>query len=909
VYKDPEFSAFTPVHSDNIAGETIPWNKQIYLPVDPNLTTSALNGNDVTQKHLGKCIVQGENCDDDTEECSGDNDYNRAYQYCNDIGGDVWRPESMPCNNGRFSVDDHSEQFGLLNSELTAIETQYDMKNYWIGKSSPAGEDCGCVREGWSTPYGSEFEHEGCYAVLTFDAAKKTQGCRQWTTEKCSGLPVSVPCQDLKMWCPDTLHTDDGSRDLHEMYLGFLCESEKLKHCGDGIVDNTYETGEECQEECDPGDATKPGCTVDCKRSFCGDGRQDKPNYYGEDEDCDTYDFSLQDFSTPPYTGLTADTATCTSICTLEYCGDGVVTAGEECDNVPECNEFCRRINPTGVLNEWVQVDCVGWGSQCAGPSAASIASALFNELSTPAGGESPNDQVLTVVGEQRVVDGECVHRFRVESKVTENMNESKTKHRAAVAHVELKILKIANEHVSFAGDDIDVVLTQALTDLETYPEHVYAYYTCSPDPVCPDCGLEVDYACGNGMLDSTHKVGTAPDGGDLLEQCDNGDGEVACMHATTWPAHGLGVENPYCANEVEVQTTEEGFNTGNTCEVYISRCHSPRAESVGCSNPAAGCAAKPMCGTGDPSALADCKITNGHKYSDCTEKCQINVCGDGILRQAPNDVYARGLPTHTATAFLITVGYIMGPTPSAPVSGEVEQCDDGNTIDGDGCSALCIKEYCGDGVIQGTEECDDANNDNGDGCSSYCKTEDCGDLVVQTELGEECDGCPEMSHGVATGQVLSISSLHNEPYGCVDCKDQNSYCLVQIRLKTSLTYTIDPCDPKEITANVIRAWGDDNFTGDVGNNIDAWDADFMKDRVTVAKVDGANGNDDLYQIILRGNSKAQTKQMCDEIRSAFSTPQTFTGVKVTHPDDSDTSTLAAIEVVSEQPATFVEYD
>ena len=62
---------------------------------------------------------------------------------------------------------------------------------------------------------------------------------------------------------------------------------------------------------------------------------------------------------------------------------------------------------------------------------------------------------------------------------------------------------------------------------------------------------------------------------------------------------------------------------------------------------------------------------------------------------------------------------------------GGAEQCDDGNTDDGDGCSAACQNEAppagCGDGAVGGAEECDDGNTANGDGCSAVCTVEDGG--------------------------------------------------------------------------------------------------------------------------------------------------------------------------------------
>lgn len=79
---------------------------------------------------------------------------------------------------------------------------------------------------------------------------------------------------------------------------------------------------------------------------------------------------------------------------------------------------------------------------------------------------------------------------------------------------------------------------------------------------------------------------------------------------------------------------------------------------------------------------------------------------------------------------------------------GDGEQCDDGNTAGGDGCSATCTTEtsdcVCGDGVVHPDHEaCDDGNTVNGDGCSATCQIEPppapvCGNGHV--ESGEACD-------------------------------------------------------------------------------------------------------------------------------------------------------------------------
>ena len=69
------------------------------------------------------------------------------------------------------------------------------------------------------------------------------------------------------------------------------------------------------------------------------------------------------------------------------------------------------------------------------------------------------------------------------------------------------------------------------------------------------------------------------------------------------------------------------------------------------------------------------------------------------------------------------------------------EDCDDGNTEGGDGCSATCEVEdnfacievgepcirivTCGNARIEGSETCDDRNTVSGDGCSADCELED----------------------------------------------------------------------------------------------------------------------------------------------------------------------------------------
>jgi MYXO-CTERM domain-containing protein len=69
------------------------------------------------------------------------------------------------------------------------------------------------------------------------------------------------------------------------------------------------------------------------------------------------------------------------------------------------------------------------------------------------------------------------------------------------------------------------------------------------------------------------------------------------------------------------------------------------------------------------------------------------------------------------------------------------ELCDDGNTMDGDGCPATCQGAACGNGIMEAGEACDDGDLRDGDGCSSTCMLETvpmCGDGTQ--DITEECD-------------------------------------------------------------------------------------------------------------------------------------------------------------------------
>jgi len=130
---------------------------------------------------------------------------------------------------------------------------------------------------------------------------------------------------------------------------------------------------------------------------------------------------------------------------------------------------------------------------------------------------------------------------------------------------------------------------------------------------------------------------------------------------------------------------------------------------------------------------------------------------------------------------------WLLGEAPADPRCGDGvldagETCDDGNSVAGDGCSAVCQSEAtCGDGTVDAGESCDDGNVSPGDGCDAQCGLEtSCGD--GNTEGVEECDDgnavpgdgcsaicrielCPDPARGTCTPAPAGrLSVLERKP-------------------------------------------------------------------------------------------------------------------------------------------------
>ncbi len=156
-------------------------------------------------------------------------------------------------------------------------------------------------------------------------------------------------------------------------------------------------------------------------------------------------------------------------------------------------------------------------------------------------------------------------------------------------------------------------------------------------------------------------------------------------------------------------------------------------------------------CGDGVKDDDEECDDGNDVGGDGCQD-CRRGTCGDSILE--PDEVCDDGgVDDGDGCSSSCTAEFERCDPEIIPFL----QCSDGNLDSGDGCSSTCLFEFCGDAIVQpsrgercddqapgasavgcsncqipvcgnglfeGLEQCDDRNTVDGDGCSSECRVE-----------------------------------------------------------------------------------------------------------------------------------------------------------------------------------------
>jgi cysteine-rich repeat protein len=225
------------------------------------------------------------------------------------------------------------------------------------------------------------------------------------------------------------------------------------------------------------------------------------------------------------------------------------------------------------------------------------------------------------------------------------------------------------------------------------------------------DCTNECRaYGCGDGfvhyLVDGDH-ITPDPD-----EQCDDGnlDSTDSCIAEYVCPECGevhTRCQWNYCGDGFHYETVTDLLNDNPT----------EQCDDAGAYGNDNYCVTHPG---------PDGRMSGGpdNVYAHDNVECVLATCGDGHIWSQPNpqelcDKWNNTTGAVNPDCIESATGRCKPNTCGDNDQDGVEECDDADGDDGDGCLTSCISAYCGDGVVDATsaEECDDMNLDESDSC------------------------------------------------------------------------------------------------------------------------------------------------------------------------------------------------
>jgi cysteine-rich repeat protein len=521
------------------------------------------------------------------------------------------------------------------------------------------------------------FLTEGTHILEIFFASRDSNGGMFFMFEREGALVIVAPLLPNCSLCGNGTrehgeHCDDGVQNgFGDGHCNALCTAFGDAVCGD--------SAQAPSEECDDGNTVSgDGCNGSCLlEGVCGNAVKES------DEECDNGG-RCSTTGTPCATPQTVDACTiaagtcapqagdgCSDSCVLEtpsLCGNGLLDAGEQCDDGGTCPDANGITVPCTTLNALT----VCSSAPCTPQSGDRCDTSCQVEI-PPCGNASLD------AGEECDDGGRCVGG-------TFNATPCTTP---------------------------DMVLTCAMNGGVCTPEN--------GDGCSPTCRIEHPQICGDGTRQGTEECDLGPLNSDMMpdacrldctfprcgdrtvdtaEQCDTGDLRNDSLPGTC----RTNCMAARCGDGTKDESEECDFGVGNDNTI-------PDTCRTDCR--------LPHCGDGvrDVSAAEECDDggrCNGGRNDGarCTSVNSMSVCGAGINCTTRNDNgcsdACRVIP-FTCGDGVLDIG---------------EECDDGDADSTDDC-VVCRNAACGDGAVrQGVEECDDRNTVSGDGCSALCERE-----------------------------------------------------------------------------------------------------------------------------------------------------------------------------------------
>lgn len=620
----------------------------------------------------------------------------------------------------------------------------------------------GAVDPGERCDDGNTISADGCNATCTSD-----ESCGNGVIELVEACDCGDGSTPAGVACGETINggaiCDEGCRlrgcgnarvdpgercDDGNLLPGDGCAADcaSTETCGNGIID--YAVGELC--DCGDGNgvdvpsaclapnqppamATPGACRAPssggppgCQRASCGNGIVEAG------EACDDGNFAFDDACLPTCEvpscgdgfravseacddGNLIDDDACTAACAVATCGDGILRVGvEACD---DGNAF----SGDGCQKN-CQLPFCGDGDLDASQGEACDAGNLNVAGPAPLG--------ACRVGCTRQACGDLIVDVAAgeQCDVGENDDGQCNGTSAAVVGVACLEPRCGDGHANLAtGERCDA------GDANTNEPRVAL--VCRLNCTVKRCGdgiADPDEGCDDGSDSETCDADCTPAGcGDGYtnpeagESCDGGDGCYACQ--------------PWCGDEIIAggEACDDGAETAScdpdctlvTCgDDYVNGTAGESCEGTdGCVD------CQPACGNGQLDGSEACD--DAGDSPTCDRDCTAASCGDLYVNARAGESCDPPDASCRATCNFCGDGVFDTEPPGA------EECDTaGETA---ACDPDCTLPACGDGVLNGAadEACDDGNSDDdGNGCGGDCRRSGfCGDLVLQS-LFEACD-------------------------------------------------------------------------------------------------------------------------------------------------------------------------
>jgi len=300
----------------------------------------------------------------------------------------------------------------------------------------------------------------------------------------------------------------------------------------------------------------------------------------------------------------------------------------------------------------------------------------------------------------------------------------------ATQADVDVNTQKSTDNMMDIQNNDADISGLQ--TQIDDLPNNLFS---------CDNGGLSCFVGVGvcanqgiNVCIDDVAQCSATAGGPPTEEVCDSldndCDGTIDEDVTTTFfeDGDGDGFGNP--ANFVEACTQPDGFVTDNTdCDDVQATVNPGQMEICdGLDNDCDGSIDEGGVCILTETNCSDGIDNDGDLAIDCADfDCDAMSCDDGL--------FCNGVNTCQAGTCVASGDPCPGPDGDNNCQ---ESCDEGGStctandpdlsvcgISGEVCeTGVCIACICGDGILACAEECDDGNTDDGDGCSAVCLLE-----------------------------------------------------------------------------------------------------------------------------------------------------------------------------------------